>query len=280
MKSLIAIRLAAGLGIIAAPTLHGQHYHLNLGAPLQSPGSPLYFQNGGSFHTNSAFVLPLQLATQGSFAGHYVTTAWSPTAIGTGFFNAPAPGTQARLRFVTVSGPPESSFGVWDVPGFNDEEASATSLTFSIPVGTINGTQSILLSQNGGEPDADPFGHIHGRAFSAPRPGLYVVMLQGYDASNNGANGNPVHAASETLPMYFQAGTTIAEISRTEATTTLTFATALGRTYYVQATTNLTSSASWQDIVGPLAGGNRLETATDSDTDSAVRFYRLRSTTP
>jgi len=280
MKRIITWWLGTGLAIANSQALFAQHYHLNVGAQSQVAGTPLYFQNAGNFGTNSGFVMPLQLATSGVHVGHYVTTAWSPTAIGTGFFTPPAPGTQARLRFVGVSGPLGGSFGVWDVPGFNDEEEPATSLTFNIAVGATNGAQSILLSQNNGEPGADPFGHIHGRAFSATRPGLYVVMVQAYDASANGPLGGPIHTNSEALPIYFQAGITIAGITRTNSDTTLHFATALGKTYYVQATTNLTSPAAWEDIASPLAGGNRLETVADANFNSAYRFYRLRVTTP
>lgn len=280
MNRLIARWLGLALIMILTRSLVAQHYHLNVGAQSQSPGTPLYFQNAGSFGTNSNFVLPLQLATSGVHAGRYIITSLSPTAIGSGFFTPPAPGTQARLRFLAVSGPADASFGVWDVSGFNEEEESATSITFSVPVGTTNGTQSILLSQNNGELDADPFGHIHGRAFSATKPGLYVVVVQAYDASANGPLGGPIHTNSEALPIFFQAGITIAGIVRNNSDTTLTFATALGKTYYVQSTTNLMSPASWQDIAGPLTGDNRLEVVMHPEANSTHGFYRLRVTTP
>jgi hypothetical protein len=168
------------LGLLSLATIvPAQHFHLNIGALSQAQNSPLLFQNGGAFATNSGFVMPLTPNASGTFAGYYATASLTPTAIGTGFFDAPAPGTQVRLRFIAVQGPATGSFGVWDVPGFNEEEESTTSLTFSIPVGTTNGTQSILLSQNNAEPGADPFGHIHGRAFSATAPGLYVVTVRG-----------------------------------------------------------------------------------------------------
>jgi hypothetical protein len=261
-------------------TASAQHVHLNVGATNQAQGMPLYFQNGGTYGTNGLFVMPLPLATNGPYAGHYITTGFSPTVIGTGFFQPPAPGTQVRLRFIGASGPADASFNVWDVPGFNEEDEEASAITFSVPTGTTNATQSILLSQNNGQAGADPFGHIHGRAFSASKPGLYAVSFRAYDASINGPFGVPLHNPSDILSIYFQAGITIAGITRTNDTTTLTFATFQGKTYYVHASTNLGSSTAWQDISGPVAGANRLEFVTDSEPGVPHKFYRLRVTTP
>lgn len=275
MKSLILASLTTLLLTLSG---RAQHLHLNVGAQAPTQNSPLFFQNGGAFVTNSGFVMPLTYNASGTFAGHYATASFTPTAIGTGFFDAPAPGTRARLRFVAVSGPDSGSFGVWDVPGFNEEEEPTTGLTFSVPVSTANGAQSILLSQNNAEPGADPFGHIHGRAFSATKPGLYVVTVQAYDNSANGTTNGPIHAPSALLPIYFQAGVTIAWISRDAGQTIITFASRLGSSYYVQATGTPENPTSWQDIAGPFTG-NLLQTAGDTTTEAA-RFYRLRVTTP
>lgn len=276
MKRLILIGACAGLFIIGAS---GQHFHLNVGAQSQAQDTPLFFQNAATFITNSGFVLPLTLATNGTYAGYYATASLTPTAIGTGFFDAPAPGTQVRLRFVAVAGPATGVFGVWDVPGFNEAEEPSTALTFSVPVGTTNGTQSILLSQNLAEPGADPFGHIHGRAFTATTPGLYLVLVQAYDASANGTPGGPIHSPTTGLPVYFQAGVTIAGLARDPAQTTITFASRNGSNFYVQATPTPEFNDSWVDIAGPFTG-NLLHTATEANTTEPARFYRLRVTTP
>jgi hypothetical protein len=268
------------LGFLSLATIvPAQHFHLNIGALSQAQNSPLLFQNGGAFATNSGFVMPLTPNASGTFAGYYATASLTPTAIGTGFFDAPAPGTQVRLRFIAVQGPASGSFGVWDVPGFNEEEESTTSLTFSVPVGTSAGTQSVLLSQNDADPGADPFGHIHGRGFSATQPGLYVVSVQAYDNSANGTPTGPIHSPSVLLPIYFQAGVTIAGIARDANQTFLTFASRAGSSYYVQATGTPENSASWQDLAGPFTG-NLLQTATETTTTESARFYRLRVTTP
>ena len=276
MKTLILVALC--VTALVSP-LRAQHFHLNAGAQSQAQSSPLFFQNGGAFVTNSGFVMPLPFNVSGLQAGHFATASLTPTAIGTGFFDAPAPGTQVRLRFVSVTGPGGGSFGVWDVPGFNEEEEPATALTYNVPVGTTNGTQSILLSQNAAEPSADPFGHIHGRGFSATKPGLYIVTVQAYDDSPNGTPSGAIHTPSILLPIYFQAGVTIAGFERDSNQVTVTFASRTGSSYYVQATGTPENSASWQDLVGPFTG-NLLQTATDANVNEVARFYRLRVTTP
>ena len=276
MKRQILICLCGTLSILE---VSAQHFHLNVGAQAQTQNSPLFFQNGGAFVTNSGFVLPLPLTTNGTYAGYYSTASLTPTAIGTGFFDPPAPGTQVRLRFVSASGPVGGSFGIWDVDGFNPNEDAASTLTFSLPVVTVNGTNSILLSENDAEPGADPFGHIHGRAFSATTPGLYVVTVQAYDNSANGTPSGSIHSPSILLPIYFQAGVTIAGLTRDTNQVTITFASRNGRSYFVQATATPQISASWQDIAGPFTG-NILQTATDANVNAVARFYRLRVTTP
>lgn len=280
LRRLLAKRafLFSAIGLLA-PFAQAQHLHLNAGAQSQAQSSPLFFLNGASFATNSGFVMPLPFNVSGAQAGHYATASLSPTAIGSGFFNAPAPGTQVRLRFVAVRGPIGGSFSVWDVPGFNEDEENATAITFSVPVQTTNGTQSILLSQNDAEPGADPFGHIHGRGFSASVPGLYIVTMQAYDNSANGTPDGPIHSPSALLPIYFQAGVTIAGLTRDASQSIITFASRSGSSYYVQATATPETPASWQDIAGPFTG-NLLQTVTDANVNPAAQFYRLRVTTP
>jgi hypothetical protein len=235
----------------------------------------LFFQNGNAFVTNSGFVMPMPFHEDGDYAGHFATAGLSPTAIGTGFFNDPAPGTQVRLHFLAVTGPVGGEFRVWDTDG----SAPASTFTFGVATGTTHGTNSILLSENNGEPGADPFGHIHGRAFSATQPGLYVITVQAYDNSSNGMAGGPIHSPSDPLPIYFQAGVTIAGISHDGSQVTVFFASRAGSSYYVQSTASPEDPDSWGDIAGPFTG-NLLQTGTELNTNEPVRFYRLRVTTP
>jgi hypothetical protein len=260
--------------------LSAQHIDINSGATNTAQGQPLRFNNGATFNTNSLYVRPLTLATSGTFAGYYYSSGITFTGVGTGLGSAAAPGTQIRLRFVSVSGPEGGSFGIWDVPGFNPSEAESTALAFSIPAGTTNGTNSILISENNGEADADPYGHIHGRNYTATKPGLYVVGLQLYDAATNGTGGGPIHSPSAIYLMYFQAGITIASLTQSTNNLAMTFASQNGKSYHLQTTINPALTSSWTNLAGPFTGSHLLRTVIDTNIDHPIRLYRLRVTTP
>ncbi len=261
------------------------HYHCNVGALSQAQGSPLYFQNGGSFATNTGFVLTLDLDTDPDpYAGNFSTSDvnnLSFTSIGQGFFDNPADGAQVRLRFVSVSGPPGGSIGVWDVANFfsgddfNSEGNDATAIAFSLPAGTSNGTNSILLSENHGTPGADPYGHIHGRQLSATKPGLYVVTVQAYDNSHNGTDGGPVQSPSSLLSIYFQAGSEISALIIGTNQVAISFPSQLGTDYYLQVSTNPAVTGSWHTIDGPISGSDSFQAFTESGSTAIPQFYRL-----
>lgn len=272
MKNLL--RLCAALILPAAAAQ--AHEHLYVIAASQTPGTPLSFLNGAGYDTNSGYVFPLTFTTGGTYAGHYEFGALSFSAFGLVNFNSPAPGTKVRLRFLSVTGPAGGSFGVWDVEGINEDELDATALSFSLPVDATGGTNSILLSENNGEPGADPSGHIHGRHYTATRPGLYVVTVQAYDGSANGPGGGPIHTASAPLQLYFQAGDTLAALNHDGTQTSLSFATKLASDYYLEASTNLLSAGDWETIDGPFTGDNHLRTTTDMNISAPQKFYRLR----
>jgi hypothetical protein len=272
--SLVALTLSITVNLSA------QHIDINAGAASTEGGQPLRFNNGSNFNTNSLYVRPLLLATSGTFAGYYYSSGITFTGVGTGLGSAAAPGTQIRLRFVSVSGPEGGSFGIWDVPGFNPGEVESTALAFSLPVGTTNGTNSILISENNGEPDTDPYGHIHGRNYTATKPGLYVVGMQLYDAASNGSGGGPIHSPSAIYPMYFQAGITIASLTHNTNHLAVTFASQNAKSYHLQTTVNPALTNSWTNLAGPFTGSHLLRTVTDTNISHPARLYRLRVTTP
>ena len=152
-------------------------------------------------------------------------------------------------------------------------------LMFAIPVGTSNGTNQFNLSESDGSPGSDPYGHIHGRTFTASKPGLYTLGCRILDTSSNGTGGGPIHTPSAIYYFYFQAGTTIASLSHDGFNAIITFAGTLGKGYYVQSTTNFVNTNLWQDIAGPFTG-NLLQSVTDTNINAAARYYRLRVTTP
>jgi hypothetical protein len=171
---------------------------------------------------------------------------------------------------------------VWDVDDFfegddfNSEGNHATKVSFSLPSGTTNGTNSILLSENLGAPGSDPFGHIHGRKISASAPGLYMVTVQAYDASHNGPGGGPIHEPSEPLSIFFQAGSGISALAINDGQVAVSFPAQLGTDYIVEAAADLGDPDGWEPVAGPVSGHDSFQVVTDDHWNAARRFYRLR----
>src|SRR6185436_17749901 len=96
-----------------------------------------------------------------------------------GFYSQPlrlAVGRWVRstAQVVSVAGPPGGSFAFWE----GDGESDLGAITFSVPVGTTHATHYLVISENHGEPGADPYGHIHGREFTTSAAGTYIVGLR------------------------------------------------------------------------------------------------------
>ncbi len=263
--------------VCCALPLRAQHSHLNAGALALTQDAQLYFVNGANFVTNSGYVLGLTQATNGQYAGYY-HGAITPTALpATGDFGGPAFGHAALGAFLvaqveTLTGPVGGSFGLW-------EETDITP-HFSVATGTTNGTQRFNLSEGNGAPGADPFGHIHGRRFTATVPGLYTVGFRVFDISSNGTGGGPIHTPSDLYQINMQAGITIAQMTRTPNGVDVTFAALTGRNYYLEAATELTTTTNWQPVGDPITGNSRLHTISDLAATGQTRFYRLRTTAP
>ena len=278
------------------------HYHCNVGAMQQVPGTPLYFVNGGAFVTNSGFVLTMNkdvypgttdnpaTSASGTYSNYFVTTdvnGMTFTALDSDpglNFNPICPGVQVCLRFIAVSGPPGGRFQVWDVANYfvggdyNEDGNDADEIGFDLPVGTTNGTHFIQISENDGGAGDDPFGHIHGRQFSATKPGLYAVTVQAFDNSTNGPGGGPVQTPSDLLTIYFEADSEITTITNANDQVTLSFPAQLGTDYYLQASPGLGGTNTWQTISGPISGQDSFQIFTDSDWNDPRRFYRLSLT--
>lgn len=269
--------LCIGAFVLSVLPVRAQHSHLNAGAFALTQDAQLYFVNGANFVTNSGYVLGLTEATNGQYAGYYHGTI-TPTALpATGDFGGPAFGHAALGSFLvaqveTLTGPVGGSFGFW--------EETDVAPHFSVVTGTTNGTQRFNLSEGDGAAGADPFGHIHGRRFTATLPGLYTVGFRILDISSNGTGGGPIHTPSELFHINMQAGITIARMTLTTNGVDVTFAALNGRTYYLEATTELTANTAWQPVSNPITGNSRLHTISDLSATGQTRFYRLRTTTP
>lgn len=200
--------LTATLCAALLSTASAQHAHLNAGAFNTDPfaagqGDQLFFANGSSFAASSGYIQSMPFSETGIYAGYFnsgPTITALPATLDTGGPSAyhPALGAFIELRLIAVTGPAGGTFSLW--------EADATSPTFSLQTGQT--PVSILqwnLSDGNGSAGSDPFGHIHGRRFTADTGGVYTVTFQLFDTSTNGTGGGPIHTPSTTFQMNFGA---------------------------------------------------------------------------
>jgi hypothetical protein len=262
--------------------LCAQHIHINAGAFSTAQDAQLYFVNGNVYGTNAGYDVYLTYTNAGSFSNLYQGAGLTFTALastpdnGGPAFRHAADGAYLQLQFVSVTGPQNGTFSVWEQDTGNLEISNPL---FAIPVGTTNGTNQFNLSESDGSPGSDPYGHIHGRTFVADKPGLYTLGLKIIDTSANGTDGGPIHTPSDIYYLYFQAGLTISSPAKAGNSYTASFGTKLGATYFVEVATNL-AATNWTTLVGPFTGNNYLQTFTDPNATNPRRFYRVKSLTP
>lgn len=276
------ILVMLGLGAIALPGRADTHIYA--GALGTNQNDKLYFSNGAQFDaSSSSYALPQILRTNGLNAGYYRGDALTFSALPatpanggpitnqSGTLNA-ALGARLAVQVVSVDGPPGGSFAFWE----GDGESDLGNITFSVPVGTTNGANYLVISENNGEPGADPYGHIHGREFTTSAPGTYVVGFRVIDISNNGAGGGPIQMPSDVLPVRFQAGLRIEAIQLLTNRVIVSFRSPPAISNLLEAAGSL-ESGPWLPAAGPLRGNNNLQFLTETNVPGAKRFYRLRT---
>jgi hypothetical protein len=270
------IERVLALLLLTASAGFAQHGHLNVGAAGKNQGDPLNFNNGMDFIAASGYVKTLDYSSSGKYSNYFngsisLTAMHSVNGLGEPVPGSPAPGSLIEVQLIQVAGPPGGKFGFWD------DAVSTNAPAFAVPTGTMNGTNRYMLSDTAigaGLPGADPFGHIHGRRFSADRPGVYKVGFKAHDISTNGTGGGPIHTPSAILDVFFQAGYNLAGLTRTGTTAYVTAGTATNFLFTLQANTNLAQSGAWTNV-GTLNGTDYFETFMDTNAGSAQRFYRL-----
>jgi hypothetical protein len=255
--------------------------HIYAGALGTNQNDKLYFFNGAAFDaTLSSLALPQVLRTNGLNTGNYrgdnLTFSALPATQANGGPIGPNPGHAAlgaelSIQVVSVDGPPGGSFAFWE----GDGESDLGNITFSVPAGTTNGENFLVISENGGVPGTDPYGHIHGREFTTSAPGTYLVGFRAMDISNNGTNGGPIHLPSDVLLVRFQAGLWIENFQRFTNRVSLSFRSPPGISNQLEAA-NSFPPTNWQTIGSGLKGNNALQTLSDTNINQAARFYRLR----
>jgi hypothetical protein len=275
--------IVTGLGLVLTPGRADTHIYAGATSSIigTNQNDKLFFSNGSAFDaTLTSYSFPQILRTNGLNAGHYRGDLVTFTALAATPPNGgPIPGSaalgaQLAIQMVSVAGPPGGSFAFWE----GDGESSLGDITFSLPVGTTNGTNVLVISQNNGKPGTDPYGHIHGRAFTASAPGTYTVGFRVLDLSTNGPGGGPIHSPSDVLPIRFQAGLRIEAIQTLTNQVTISFRSPTAISNLLEKADTIASPLSphWQPAAPPVRGNNNLQITTDTNAPTAQRFYRLR----
>lgn len=191
--------ILAGL-LLAAHPAHAQH--LNVGAASQDQGAQLTW-DAHELGDVGAFAKELTLATSGRYASYYngniTLTALHNTDAG-----GPSLGSFIMAEIVSVAGPAGASFGFWE----GLDMGGGTTPTFSFATGTEALAFSFALSDaslGAGLAGQDPYGHLHGRRFTATHEGQYIVGFRALDTSANGLNGGAIHTPSEVIYVNFMA---------------------------------------------------------------------------
>jgi hypothetical protein len=268
--------IVAGTALVIVANARAQdHGHLYISAYSQQAGAQLYFDNAGIFDLASGYVKTLLLNTNPAsrFFGRYdgnitVTPRATNTLRGADYGpNAAAPGSVIYFQITNVAGPAGGAFEFWETNGALP--------ALSVPVGS-GATNLVKVSQSSGAPGEDPWGHIHGRRFTATLPGIYRVAFRAFDLSTNGPAAGPNHTASAPITIAFQADFIMAPLTRTNNIATVKFGTAVTHDFTVQANTNLLSSNSWVNISAKLRGNDYFQSVQDSTATNHSKFYRVQ----
>ena len=268
--------LAVGLALLAHSNLSAQHGHLNAGAAGVSQNDPLVWANGADFIDSSGYVKTLEFTNAGRFAGAYqgniTLTALPATAAHAGPDpNASALGSYLQFRMTCLEGPAGGQFNLWESTG-------ATPVLALVP-GEAS-TTLWRLTESDGAPGTDPYGHIHGRRFSATKPGLYKIAFTAFDTSTNGAGGGPIHRPSPQLAVWFQAGVNVASVEPDEAEghVHVKFGAPAGFAWQLESSPALGADAEWLPRGQPVMANDLFVEMIDNRPPGEKRFYRVVGT--
>ncbi len=270
------------LGIVALIVCcQAQHIHIAAGAESGVVGSKLLFSNGFLYDTNSYGginpaciyledddpLYPSLYQTSASF----IALPSSPWTGGPTSFAA-EPGSHIEMIIRSVQGPAGGEIGFWE----ENEEGTETRKTFAVPSGEMSGTNRFNLSEGITFPEYDPFGHIHGRRFTANKSGLYTVGVQLIDTSTFGPGGGPIHSPSDTNYFYFQAGLQISQMRMTNGVMGVWFGARGFKNYHLEASDTL-PALEWKSLELIVVGGHSdMHWAEDPGATNSMRFYRIR----
>lgn len=169
----------------------------------------------------------------------------------------PPNGAMVRIDLISVSGPAGGSFSFWEAGA-----ASPTWTRSSAWTSSPSDHPSLSASEDG-----TGYGHIHGRAFSASKPGDYDVTFQAVDTTGS-------YLPSSTFVIRFTAiQPPQLLISTQNGALNLSFTSRIDLSYDLQSSTTL-QSASWTTI-GTLDGtGGTVEFSEPLNNRPRI-FFRL-----
>lgn len=273
------LALVLGLALSAHVNLSAaDHGHLNARSVGTKQGDKLTFDNGADFSSNSGYVKTLTYTNGATYASYYqaniTLTALAQTPLNAGPVpNAPSPGSLIQVQLVSVEGPAGGSFAFWDT--------GATKPTISLSSGET-GTNMWRLTQNDGSPGADPYGHIHGRRFTATQPGIYTVGFKLFDTSTNGVNGGPIHTPSDVFKIYLQAGVNILSLEpdAEEGHSHVRFSAPAGSNWQLEVSDAVGPQAKWSSVGAPIMGDDYFHEVEDEHPVEGERYYRVKSISP
>ncbi len=188
-------------------------------------------------------------------------------------------GAYIWTEIIAVAGPPGGRFGFWERGTPIDQEQPSVSLEANQPTGN----PSMVVSGGIDAADQDPYGHIHGRAWTADRPGDYHVTFRFVDRSTTGPGGGPWHPPSAPFVFHFRAGPDFQPVvERAPEGSKLTWPSRMGiwEPYQTGITFTILRSSTTADddwtSIGTVTGTTE-ETATFTDPSppSGRAFYRL-----
>lgn len=273
MKTFVLKCLLAGALFALAFTATAQpHGHLYIGATSTNAGAQLIFPNAAEFAASNGYVKYL-FYTNGSrysnfYQGNITLTGYARTPGHPEFNNSAAAwGAWLHASIAAVEGPAGGAFAFW--------ENGSNSPTINVPSGGTS-TNVYRISETMGEPGSDPYGHIHGRRFTATKPGLYKVSFKAWDLSTNGPGGGPIHTPSQLFPVYFEAGL-FSSVTRSNNVARISYGSFTNWTFTVEATTNLLATNSWSAIGSARNGDDFFQTQQDTSATNAMKWYRVRA---
>lgn len=240
--------------LCAASSVLRAHDHLEVGfGPLNAGRLSIngnLSQNATFFPLGEAPSLDLYAFPGGTYASELTFSAFDN-------IDSPPGNALVRVKLTGVTGPSGGTLSFW--------EAGSTSATWTRATGWTAGTgdePSLAASE-----DATGYGHIHGRAFTASKPGVYDATFQAVDGLRN-------YAASLPFVIRFTALAPPALGLGLQGTNVrLTFTGRAGLTYDVQSSETL-QPGSWSTL-DTLDGTGALLEFVEPRNNRPKVFYRI-----